>query len=146
MEKANTNSSTTGNNELNEPVIIAQVPKTIIPTTDEDRISALKSLLVSAGWKIILEVLEGNIKYLESIVLDRKDLYTGAIIDDEKEIESARLKRALSVELKDLPQTLINKVRGISKTEEEENDDPYPQTQKDLDKMESLEESKEEKE
>lgn len=140
MENANQSITT---NVPVEPIVVP-VAKTETPKADEERIMALKSLLVSSGWAVMIEVLNANIKYLEGIVLDRKDIYTNEPVEDEKEIEEARLKRALSVELRDLPNTLIRKARTVNTPDEEDNDDPYPKTQNDLDQMKK--EEREEKE
>lgn len=91
--------------------------------SDAQQIGALKELQMSIGWNMLLEVLEDNKAFLEKAILDRKDPQTGDKLSN-KEIDDARHKRLLTIELIKTPQKLIRLIER-SKAIEIKNFDPY---------------------
>ena len=83
-------------------VIIAKVPKAEAPIHIEDRVAALRSLVATPGWAVIVQILDDNISYLEKAILEKKDPETKAPLSDD-DVEKLRYKRTLNIELKDTP-------------------------------------------
>jgi len=114
--------------------IVVPIPQPkAIEINEVDRITgALTALQASEGWAIILKVLNENIAYLEKAILEKKDPASGEGLDD-KEIDDARYKRSLNIDLRDTPQNYIRIVRDSG--QEPENYDPYPRTKKEVEEM-----------
>jgi len=119
----------TKNKKIKKTMII-EIPKAEAPEGRNNEVAALLSMQASAGWAILLNILEENIKYLEKAILDKVDPLTQAPIDD-KEIENLRVKRGLNIELRDTPKNYIKKLQP-DEAKEGENFDPYPKTAEDL--------------
>jgi len=95
--------------------------------TEGDQLAAInnfKSLEMSGGWLECIKVLDLNIAWL----LER--IITGDYVN-EKELEAIRQKIVAYRELKDLPQTQVNKITKVEGTVV--RDDPFA-TREDIDK------------
>jgi hypothetical protein len=88
-----------------------------------EKVAALQALQGSSGWAILVEILNDNKKYLEEAILSAVDPETRTEMT-EKEIEQARHKRGLTIELIDTPQKLIDEIKRSEKVEIV-NFDPY---------------------
>lgn len=98
-------------------------PATPKKLSSAEQISALTVLQTSIGWAMLIEQLEFNKQYLEKAILERIDPYTGETMKEE-DVDDARRKRKLIIELMETPQKLK---RHIEKSEGSEpvNFDPY---------------------
>jgi len=106
-------------------VIIAPVPKASVPVSPANIVAALTALEASEGWLIIRKVLDENIAYLEKAILDKVDPKTKELLNDE-EVEMARIKRGLNIEVRDTPQNYANFVsQGGEESTGERDFDPY---------------------
>ena len=103
-------------------VIIAQIPKAEAPTDIEDRVGALRSLVATPGWAVIVQILNDNISYLEKAILEKIDPETKTPLSDD-EVERLRYKRSLNIELKDTPKKYTKMLIENEKTPT--NYDPY---------------------
>jgi len=112
------------------------LPKEDIVATVEDEVSALKSLQASRGWAILVKILNENIKYLETAILEKIDPGTKVILSDD-EIEILRTKRGLNIELRDTPANYTKVIRDQG--EIPENYDPYFKTAAEIKKAEAIE-------
>lgn len=119
-------------------VITVPIPKTEISNEANSQIGALNSLVASAGWAMIVRILNENIAYLERAILEKKDPASGIELTDE-EVEKLRYKRGLNMELKDTPQKYGRTLLEMG--EVPENFDPY-WSKEDIKKMESSLKSK----
>lgn len=100
-----------------------QTPETPKRLSDAEQVAALQVLQTSIGWNMVVDVLKDNQKFLEHAILDRIDPQTKKKMTEE-EVDEARRKRALMIELMDTPAKLI---KFIQETERPEavNFDPY---------------------
>lgn len=84
----------------------------------------LKELVNSAGWKLMAQVMEGNLHLLEKQIVSKKEVLTGKLLTDE-EVDSLRDQHEIMLELINKPKELIAR---YSKSEEPEpvvDYDPY---------------------
>lgn len=103
-------------------VMTVPVPKAEASNEADLQVNALKSLVASAGWAIIVRILDENIAYLEKAILEKKDPASGLELTDE-EVEKLRYKRGLNIELKGTPGKYSQTLLDIEKVPE--NFDPY---------------------
>lgn len=99
-----------------------QVPKAEAPNSIEERVLALKSLVATSGWAVIVKILNDNISYLEKAILEKIDPETKAVLSDE-DVEKLRYKRSLNIELRDTPETYTKLL--IESDNVPTNYDPY---------------------
>ena len=104
--------------------MIAPIPKQKPGKDAGSIIAAMESLQASAGWAILLKILNDNIAYLESAIISKIDPATRATMSDI-EIEELRLKRNLNIELRDTPANYSKTVASSGVAPK--NYDPYYQ-------------------
>jgi hypothetical protein len=114
-------------------VMTVEIPKQEAPAVDavENIIAALTSLQASTGWAIVKKILDDNIKYLETAILEKVDPITKLPLDD-KEIEVLRTKRGLNIELRDTPANYSKVVKDTGEIPTEY--DPYFKTMAEMQK------------
>lgn len=83
----------------------------------------LKTLTEHAGWKLMEQVIDANVEYLEKQILDKKNAETGQPLTDEQEEEMRKL-RSLNLELKRKPFEIIEMLKNV-KEETSDDLDPY---------------------
>jgi len=116
-------------------VMTVEVPKKETPALDDTKgvVAALASMQASTGWAIMVKILNDNIKYLETAILNGIDPITKLKLTDE-EVEGARVKRNLNIELRDTP---ANYAKEVKRTGEiPDDDDPYFKTMAEIKKAE----------
>ncbi len=115
-------------------VMTVPIPKQEAPEEGEvkNTIAALVALQASAGWAILVKILNDNIAYLEQAILDKIDPRTREALTD-KEIEVLRIKRSLNIEVRDTPANYSRVVRDVEGEPEEY--DPYPKTIEEVNEM-----------
>jgi len=91
-------------------IMTVPIPRPEAASDPKDIIGALKSLQASRGWAVILGILDDNIAYLEKAILDKIDPRTKLPLS-ETEIEDARTKRSLNIELRDIPKEYTKVVK-----------------------------------
>jgi len=98
-------------------------PSSKASQSTENQITALMTMQATQGWAIVVRILNENVKYLETLILDRYDPISKKELTDE-EIDKMRYKRNITKELLDLPQ---NYIKTLSETDGEEpvEYDPY---------------------
>ena len=101
----------------------------IVPTSVETVIGALASLQASTGWAIVVKVLNDNIKYLETAILEKIDPETKVALSDA-EIEVLRTKRGLNIDLRETPANYTKVVKDTGEIPTEY--DPYFKTNSDI--------------
>lgn len=106
-------------------VMTVEVPKEPIPTSVDSIIGSLKSLEVSPGWAIIVNILNENIKYLEQCIISKFDTLTQLELSDS-EIEILRIKRNLNIDLRDTPKNYTKVIQDTGEIPEDY--DPYYKT------------------
>jgi hypothetical protein len=87
-------------------IMIIEAPKAIAPTQKEAEIMALKSLVNQEGWQILVRIMEENISVLDFAILNKLNPETREPLTNE-EVDKARDKRMLNIELKDLPNNYL---------------------------------------
>jgi predicted phage-related endonuclease len=107
-----------------------EVPKPKPPIGIDSIKAALDSLEVSTGWQIIRRILDDNIKYLETAILEKIDPITKTSLTDE-EVEKLRYKRSLNIEIKDTPKNYRQVLDDTGKAPKDF--DPYFHTKKEID-------------
>ena len=114
-------------------VMTVEIPKQEAPALDDTQniIAALASMQASAGWAIMVRILNDNIKFLETAILDKVDPKTKRVLSDE-DVEMARIKRSLNIEVRDTPQNYGNVVREMGV--EPIDYDPYYKTNDEIKK------------
>ena len=112
-------------------VMTVEVPQPQLQTETQSVIAALKSMSATEGWAIMVKILNDNIKYLETAILDKIDPSTKQPLTEE-EIEICRIKRLLNIELRDTPQNYSNVVKEIGEIPIEY--DPYFKTKDAIDR------------
>ncbi len=95
----------------------------------DETILALKALIAQPGWAIITRICKGNIKYLASQIIEKRDGETGRILTED-EVDRLRDKRGYLKELKDTPEKYIERLE--SGYVEPEQYDPYYNDPKDI--------------
>lgn len=100
-----------------------QTPETPKRLSDAEQVGALEALQVTIGWNMVVEVLVDNQKYLERMILERIDPYTKKKLT-ETEVDEARHKRELTIELMETPAKLIKFIQDTERPEDV-NFDPY---------------------
>lgn len=110
-------------------VIVAPVPKPEAPSAIDSVIGALASLEASTGWAIIVKILNDNIKYLETAILEKIDPQSKEPLTDE-EVELLRIKRNINIEVRDTPKNYSAVVTTTGEVPEEF--DPYFKTNDDI--------------
>jgi hypothetical protein len=111
-------------------VMTVPMPKAQVPNNGESVIAALAALQASTGWAIVKKILDDNIVYLERAIIEKTDPLTKEALTD-KEVEEARYKRNITIELRDTP---ANYLKQVSETGiEPENFDPYFKTKQEID-------------
>lgn len=90
----------------------------------------LKSMVLSGGWKLMEQVLEGNMSLLEKQIVSKKDFETSALLT-EADVDLLRVQHAQIVQLMNIPAKLIKQygkpedVAGVAEY------DPYSTKAKD---------------
>lgn len=114
-------------------VMTVEIPKQEAPALDDTQniIAALASMQASAGWAIMVRILNDNIKFLETAILDKVDPKTKRVLSDE-DVEMARIKRSLNIEVRDTPQNYGNVVREMG--QKPIDYDPYFKTNDEIKK------------
>lgn len=110
-------------------VMTVSLPKPEVPKIADNIIAALMSLQASQGWAIIRKILDDNLKYLETAILEKIDPISKEKLT-EKEIETLRIKRGLNIELRDTPQNYVKVVQEIGEAPIEY--DPYYKTKEEI--------------
>lgn len=105
---------------------LKKMKETVSP---EDQIVYLEDLQSSHGWQIITRICEGNIEYLDKMIIKKKDSETGEELTD-KEVDRLRDKRGYLVELMETPKNFIEKLTQSNIPPEEF--DPYYKDAKDI--------------
>ena len=102
-----------------------KLPTEPVPESMVDVIAAMESLMISRGWQKIVKILNDNITYLETAILERVDPITKVFLSDS-DVDLLRIKRKLNIDLRETPQNYSQIVREAG--EEPENYDPYFKT------------------
>ena len=111
------------------PFMTVDLPKGETPTAVENVKLALDAMVVSPGWQIIRKILDDNIAFLETAILEKVDPKTKISISDE-EVEKLRYKRSLNIEVRDTP---ANYKKHLDNTGIVPKDfDPYFKNSKDI--------------
>ena len=110
-----------------------QIPTQEAPALDavENIIASLASMQASTGWAIVVKILNDNIKYLETAILEKVDPITKAVLTDA-EVEILRTKRSLNIDLRDTPQNYSKVVKDAGEAPVEY--DPYFKTMAEIQK------------
>lgn len=108
-----------------------ELPPKEAPALDavESVVAAMASLQASTGWAIVVKILNDNIKYLETAILEKIDPVSKAPLNDA-EVEELRTKRGLNIELRDTPATYSKVVKDTGTVPVEY--DPYFKTNADI--------------
>ena len=106
-------------------VMTVEVEPVAVSGSPEARVSALKSLVASSGWAILVGIMNDNINYLESAILDKVNPETGEDITDEQ-VEFLRIKRGLNIELRDTPKNYSKEIMADLSGDGEDDDDGDP--------------------
>lgn len=85
-------------------------------------------------WAELVSITRENIKMLETEIITKINIQTGAELTDE-EVDRKRDKREAMEDLINLPQEIIDS--SMKEDTEEESDDPYPQNKADIARMDS---------
>ena len=111
-----------------------QLPKVEAPSAIENVVGALASLQASTGWALIVKILNENIAYLEQAIINKIDPLSKEPLTD-KEVEEARLKRSLTIDLRETPTNYSKQVKDTGEVPEEF--DPYFKTNDEIRKAKS---------
>lgn len=85
-------------------------------------------------WAALVKITQENIKMLETEIITKTNLQTGAELTNE-EVDRRRDKRQALEDVINLPNEIIADSRH--EDQEEESDDPYPQTSADVRRMDA---------
>ena len=109
--------------ETNEPFNL------VTPTQREadEMIQHLTVMKETLGWKLMVQILKGNMHVLEQCILLKQDFETGEILE-ETVVDNMREKLRYLRELTEKPDQLISALEG--KTTETPDYDPYASTLK----------------
>lgn len=110
-----------------------EIPKQEAPEigNTENVIASLASMQASTGWAIMVKILNDNIKFLESAILEKIDPHTKVRLTDE-EVEILRIKRSLNIDLRDTPQNYSRIIKEVGA--EPIDYDPYFKTNDEIKK------------
>jgi hypothetical protein len=111
--------------------IVAPTPRIEAATEIERIILALTALQASEGWGVVRKILDDNIKYLETAILEKIDPATKEPLND-KEVDDARYRRDLNIELRDTPENYIKVVQDTGIVPQDY--DPYFKTKLEIDR------------
>ncbi len=114
-------------------VMTVEIPKQEAPEigNTENVIASLASMQASTGWAIMVKILNDNIKFLESAILEKIDPHTKVRLTDE-EVEILRIKRSLNIDLRDTPQNYSRIIKEVGA--EPIDYDPYFKTNDEIKK------------
>lgn len=84
----------------------------------------LKEMVNSAGWKLMCQVLQGNLALLEKQIVRKKEILTDRPLTDE-EVDSLRDQHQILEELLNKPQELITKYEKKPEPSMVTEYDPY---------------------
>jgi outer membrane receptor for ferric coprogen and ferric-rhodotorulic acid len=114
-------------------VFTVEIPKQEAPETSavESIIASLASMQASAGWAVVVKILNDNIKFLETAILEKVDPITKEKLTDA-EVEVLRTKRSLNIDLRDTPQNYSKVVKDAGEVPVEY--DPYFKTMEEIQK------------
>lgn len=108
-----------------------EMPKPKAPKATSDIKAALMSMTASAGWAIVVKILDDNIKYLETAILDKFDPVNKVALNDA-DVELLRQKRLLNLDVRNTPE---NYIQVLDETGEvPKNYDPYFATNEEIKK------------
>lgn len=88
--------------DLSKPFDLTDVS----PETLESYAFYLKEMLNSGGWKLMEQVLEGNMSLLEKQIVSKRDIETSIELDEEA-VDLLRVQHAQIVQLINTPRKLI---------------------------------------
>lgn len=91
-------------------------------------IEDLEILKNTEGWRIVLEIIKGNVKVLDNMILEKNNV-DGTELSDE-DIDKLRYKRSYLLELKNTPENYIEKLKKEDLKPREY--DPYFKTAKEI--------------
>lgn len=84
----------------------------------------LKEMVNSAGWKLMVQVLEGNLALLEKQIVRKKEVLTNRALTDE-EVDKLRDQHEILEELMQKPHELIEKYAVAEDPTPSPSYDPY---------------------
>lgn len=84
----------------------------------------LKEMVHSAGWKLMVQVLQGNLAILEKQIVSKKEVMTNRLLSDE-EVDSLRDQHEILSELMNKPHELIKQYSKDEGEVTEYSYDPY---------------------
>ena len=84
----------------------------------------LKELTMSAGWKLMKQILEGNLALIERTIITKYDIARGVQLD-EKELDEYRVQHAQMSQLLEKPHELIRQFEGEERHQVTSDYDPY---------------------
>ncbi len=113
-------------------VLTVPIAQPQLQTETQSVVAALKSMAATEGWAIMVKILNDNIKYLETAILEKIDPITKEPLS-EAEIEICRIKRLLNIELRDTPQNYSETVKELGSLPVDY--DPYYKTKDEIDKV-----------
>lgn len=106
--------------DLHKPFDLTDVSE----TTLESYTFYLKELVNSAGWKLMVQVLEGNLALLERQIVRKKEVITDRKLSDE-EVDTLRDQHEILEELINKPHELIAKYSKADEPRPSPEYDPY---------------------
>lgn len=92
----------------------------------------LKEMLNSAGWKLMEQVLEGNMAILEKQIVSKRDIETGMELTEDQ-VDLLRVQHAQIVQLMNTPRKLIKQYGKPEDVKAVAEYDPYSFKGKDSD-------------
>lgn len=84
----------------------------------------LEQMTMTAGWKLMVQILEGNLSIIEKAVLTKRDPVTAKTMT-EAEVDELRMQHAQIDQLLNKPAELISKFRAEKNIGETGSYDPY---------------------
>ena len=84
----------------------------------------LKDLTASAGWKLMKQILEGNLSIIEKTIVTKVDVVRGVTLE-EKELDELRVQHAQITQLLEKPFDLIKQFEGEERRPVTSDYDPY---------------------
>jgi hypothetical protein len=106
--------------DLHKPFDLTDVSR----ETLESYTHYLKEMVNSAGWKLMCQVLEGNLALLEKQIIRKKEVLTNRALSDE-EVDKLRDQHEILEELINKPQELIKKYGVAEDPTPSPSYDPY---------------------
>lgn len=92
--------------------------------TLQSYVSYLEQMLIHPGWKLMTQVLEGNLQVLERQIISKRQILTNNVLSDQ-EVDSLRDQHEILTELMEKPQELINRYKKDKDIIQSPNYDPY---------------------